>query len=307
MDPKLNLKIDGINYRPGNIIKGLLTLDTFSYIGANLQLSLIGEIHNNLNYIQIITFNEIYNIFETNYNYDFINNKFICLNDDTKFLINPSHRNININMLIPIINLPSTHKCKNFCILYKLSFKLKYTDISNNRKEELVLEYPINIIPNIYTFDDIYINPLIFIKKNYTIFLPYQSYIPGDLIPLYIETNNLYTNIIKIKLSLIKRIMATNLDFISEEEKIVDNNKKIIINKNNSIIKIMDLQIPYDCKYTIFSKTTDNIFEVKYFLIVNINIYKNILEKINIPIIIGSYSYNEKITENIPILPKYEI
>lgn len=69
----------------------------------------------------------------------------------------------------------------------------------------------------------------------------------------------------------------------------------------------MSLQIPCNCNYSVFPETTDNIFEVKYLLTINLNI--DVSNKINIPIIIGSYRYNENDNniEKIPFLPKYKI
>lgn len=75
---------------------------------------------------------------------------------------------------------------------------------------------------------------------------------------------------------------------------------------NYTIIKINDLQIPYNCGYSIFSKFTDNLFEVKYILSINISLYKDKnkihLNNISVPIIVGSYKNN---IEKGPILPKY--
>ena len=56
---------------------------------------------------------------------------------------------------------------------------------------------------------------------------------------------------------------------------------------------------------------TKNLFELKYNLFVNIILFKKYekikLDKVIIPIILGSYryDYNKKL-KNIPILPKYE-
>lgn len=325
--PVLELNIENTKFISGNRIKGSLILNNFTYIGIkNLEIILIGEIENNFNYNNIIIFDETNNIFEIILNYDFINNKFSSKYKKYNLLLNPCQKKIDVDISIPILNLPRTYKCNNFIIKYKIISIFTYINISNNVKNTIKTEKEIEIIPIIYTFIDKYLIPKILKSENkintniiygnfiYFIYLSFISYIPGDFLDLQLNLNN-ETNInnyvISINISIKKQLIITHfLDYVANNEIIVNYNKKIVHNKNNNtIVKINDLQIPYNCGYSIFSKSTNNLFEVKYILSINISLYKNKnkihLKSICVPIIVGSYRNDINNIERGPTLPKY--
>lgn len=325
--PVLELNIENTKYISGNRIKGSLFLNNFTNIGIKkLEILLIGEIENKFNYNNIIIFDETKNIFKTILNYDFINNKFSSKIKRCNLLLNPCQKNIDVDISIPILNLPRTYKCNNFIIKYKVISIFTYINISNNIKNMIKTEKEIEIIPLIYKFIDKYLIPKIFKSENkintkiiygsfiYLIYLSFISYIPGDFLDLQLKLNN-ETNInnyvILINISIKKQLIITHfLDYVADNEIIVSYNKKIIHNKNNdTIVKINDLQIPYNCRYSVFSNSTDNLFEVKYILSINISLYKDKnkihLKNICVPIIVGSYRNDKNNMERGPTLPKY--
>lgn len=325
--PVLELNIENTKYISGNRIKGSLLLNNFTYIGIKkLEILLIGEIENKFNYNNIIIFDETNNIFKTILNCDFINNKFSSKIKRCNILLNPCQKNIDVDISIPILNLPRTYKCNNFIIKYKVISIFTYINISNNLKNMIKTEKDIEIIPLIYTFIDKYLIPKIFKSENkintniiygsfiYLIYLSFISYIPGDFLDLQLKLNN-ETNInnyvILINISIKKQLIITHfLDYVADNEIIVSYNKKIVHNKNNdTIVKINDLQIPYNCGYSIFPDSTDNLFEVKYILYINISLYKDKnkihLNNICVPIIVGSYRNDVDNIEKGPTLPKY--
>lgn len=326
-NPVLEFDIENKKYISGNRIKGSLILNNFTYIGIKqLELLLVGEIENNFNYNNIIIFDETNNIFETILNYDFINNKFSTKIKRYNLLLSPCQKNIDVDISIPNLNLPQTYKCNNFIIRYKIISIFTYINISNNVKNIIKIEKEIEIIPLIYTFIDKYLIPKILKSENkinnkiingtfiYLTYLSFISYTPGDFLDLQLKLNN-KTNInnyvISINISIKKQLIITHfLDYVANNEIIVIYNKKIVHNKNNdTIVKINDLQIPYNCGYSIFSDSTDNLFEVKYILSINVSLYKNKnkihLNNICVPIIIGSYRNDINDIEKGPILPKY--
>lgn len=329
MNPILEVNIKEENYIPGGKIRGSLILNNFMNIGVkHLKIIIYGEIKNDFNFNGIFEIDETVNIFEIIFNYDFITNNFSCKNNNLNFLLEPCQKNINIDASLPNINLPSTYKSDNFNIKYKIVFILDYINITNNINKIIKKKKEINIIPLIYTFDDNYLIPTIlnsFTKIDnkkifgnflYSVFLPFKSYLHGDLIHLQLTLNNL-TNInnyiVLINISLKKQLVITQfLDFILNDEKIINYNKKIIHNKNNdTIIKIKDFQIPYNCEYSIFPEFTKNIFEIKYILSINILICKNKiiipLKKVDIPIIIGSFRSNHNNIDKHEFLPSYNL
>lgn len=325
--PVLELDIKNKKYISGNRIKGSLILNNFTYIGIKkLEILLIGEIENKFNYNNIIIFDETNNIFKTILNYDFIKNKFNTKNKIYNLLLNPCQKHIDVDISIPILNLPQTYKCNNFIIKYKIISVFSYINISNNVKNIIKTEKEIEIIPLIYTFIDKYLIPRILKSENkinnkiingsfiYLIFLSFISYTPGDFLDLQLKLNNetnINSYIISINILIKKQLIITHfLDYVADNKIIVSYNKKIIHNKNNdTIIKINDLQIPYNCGYSIFSNSTDNLFEVKYILSINISLYKDKnkihLNNISVPIIVGSYRNDKNNIEKGPILPKY--
>lgn len=298
-------------------------------IVKSLVLVLYGEIKINLDINNMIYFDESINIFRINLYYNFINNKFLYENQNNNFLLNSCKKNIKINIKIPDLNLPATYYYDSIKVIYNLMFILNYNRIMNNKviNEIVEKEKEINIIPLIYTFDNDYLVPITLNKitkindKNiygdfvYSIFIPHKSYISGDKVNIELKILNLinvnnYILVIKIKL---KRQLIFNkfFDYIENNENIFTYCKKIVHNKyNNNIIKINDLQIPNNCNYSILSESTNNIFELKYFLKINITILNNNkvipLKEANIPITIGSYRTNYKNIDILPFLPKYE-
>lgn len=220
-DIKLEIDINQKIYIPGNVVEGVLRLTNFkNLIVSSLKLILIGEIKTNFNVNNIIVFNENEDIFKIILYYDFINNKFIYENFETKFLLEVQEKDININILLPDIKLPSTYDSKYCSISYQFIVVLDYRKLLNSRKIKNDIIYKnmkIKIIPLIYTFDDIYLIPIIMKiytninhKKicgifNYSLFIPHQCYLPGDKILLELKLDNL-TNvnncilILKIKL-----------------------------------------------------------------------------------------------------------
>lgn len=276
-------------------------------------------------------FDEKINLFDLNLYYDFVNNNFLNKNINSNFLLKPCNKITDVIVTIPDLNLPSTYFCKSIRINYKIIFMLNYIKVLNNNKiihNTIHEEKELKIIPFIYTFDDNYSIPIIinnYTKINhksiygilyYSLFMPYKSYIPGDNIHLELIIENLinvnnYILIVKIKLK--KQLIFTKFfDYIENNDNILTYCKKILCNKNNNtIIKFNDLQIPHNCNYSILSESTNNIFELKYVLKINMFILKNgkliPLKESSIPIIIGSYRSNYKKIDNLPLLPKYEI
>lgn len=328
MFPKLEINTEQKKYISKNRIKGSLILNNFTYIGVkSLKLILIGEIENNFNFNNIFVFNELNNIFKTTLNYDFTKDKFVYENIFDNFLLEPCQKRITIDLLIPNIDLPPTYECNIFKIKYKIISIFTYINISNNIIKNIRTEKEIEIVPLIYAFDDKYLNPVILDSStkinnkiiygnfSYSVFIPHICYIPGDILNLNLKINNL-TNInnyiVLIKMSLKKQLIITHFfDYISNNKIILNYNKKIIHNKNNNIIiKLTDLQIPYDSQYSIFPKVTNNLFEVKYILSINIIISKNNikipLKSINIPIVIGSYRNKNNDIDKHPFLPEYK-
>lgn len=331
-NPVLEISLENKYYIEGSLINGLLILNNFNDIIVKyLKIILIGTINNNFNINDIFILDETLNIFRIKYYYDFINNIFIDKNVNNKLLLNPCQKNINIDLQIPKNKLASTYNCKHFNINYKLIIILDYIIIKDGNKENknniIYKEKEINIIPLIFTFDNKYLIPIIMKSKNkintkkfcgninYSIFIPYQCYIPGDKIPLEFKINNI-SNInncvIKIKICLQKQLVIINFfDYIAENKTIFIDYKNLIYNKNNNntIIKFNDIQLPYNVKYSILSNTTQNIFELRYVLRVNVTILINKkcipLKETKIPIIVGSYRTDYKNIEQIPFLPIY--
>lgn len=329
-DIKLEIDINQKIYIPGNVVEGVLRLTNFkNLIVSSLKLILIGEIKTNFNVNNIIVFNENEDIFKIILYYDFINNKFIYENFETKFLLEVQEKDININILIPDIKLPSTYDSKYCSISYQFIVVLDYRKLLNSRKIKNDIIYKnmkIKIIPLIYTFDDIYLIPIIMKiytninhKKicgifNYSLFIPHQCYLPGDKILLELKLDNL-TNvnncILILKIKLEKQLSFTKFfNYIIDKNNVFIYNKILIHNKNNdTIIRLKDLQIPYNCNYTILSNSTKNLFEINYFLKVNITILKDKkhipLKNSIIPIIVGSYRTDYNDINKIPFLPKY--
>lgn len=329
MNPILEVNIKDEKYIPGGKIRGSLMLNNFMYIGVKyLKIKIIGEIKNDFNFNGIFVFDEKINLFELILNYDFIINNFVYKNNNVNFLLEPCQKNINIDISLPSINLPSTYKSDNFNIKYRIVFILDYINITNNVNKIVKKEKEIYIIPLIYTFDNNYLIPTIlnsFTKIDnrkiygtflYSVFLPFKCYLHGDLIHLQLTLDNL-TNInnyiVLINISLKKQLVITQfLDFVVNNEKIFNYNKKIIHNKNNdTIIKIKDFQIPFNHEYSIFPELTKNIFEIKYILSINILICKNNiiipLKKLDIPIIIGSFRSNYNNINKHEFLPEYKV
>lgn len=326
-NPVLEFDIKKKKYIKGNEIKGSLILNNFTYIGIRkLELFLIGEIENKFNYNNIYIFDETNNIFKTILSYDFIENKFNEKNKIYNLLLNPCQKYMDINITIPILNLPQTYKSNNFIIKYKIVSIFSYINISNNVKNIIKTEKEIEIIPVIYTFLDKYLIPNILKSENkinnkvingsfvYLTYLSFISYTPGDFIDLQLKLNNktnINNYIVSINISIKKQLIIKHfLDYIADNKNIISYNRKIIHNKNNeTIIKINDLQIPYNCGYSIFSDSTDNLFEVKYILSINISLYKDNnkvhLNNISVPIIIGSYRNDINNIDKGPILPEY--
>lgn len=331
---KPKLEINNINqkiFTPGNTIEGLLFVNNFNNIVVrSLKLILFGEIETNFNVNNIIEFNEVNNIFKTNLYYDFLKNKFLHEKNNNNFLLETCQKKVKINALIPNINLPSAYTGKHFRIYYKLIIILDYINITNNtkfRNNIIYQERKINIIPFIYTFDDKYLVPIIsdFHTKlndkiihgyfSYSIFIPYKCYIPGDKIILELKLTNLSNinnYVVDIKIELKKQLIVTQFfDYLAENENIFIYYKKLIHNKNNdTIIRFNDLQLPYNCGYSILSNSTQNLFEIRYVLKINVIISKDkkflSLKESNIPIIIGSYRTNYQKTDDLHLLPKYE-
>lgn len=331
-NPQLEIYINSKNYTAKSTIEGSLCINNFKNIVVkSLKLFLYGEIKVDVDVHNMILFNETNNIFDFTLYYDFINNKFLNKNINNNFLLKSCHKNIDIKVPIPDLDLPSTYYYKRTKIIYKLMFILKYIKSINNNNiiyDIVHEEKEINIIPFIYTFNDKYFVPIIsnnymkIINKHiygmiyYSFLVPNKAYIPGDKIQLELNIGNLininsYILIVKIRLKK-QLVFIKFFDYIESNETIFNYSKKIIYNRyNDTIIKFDDLQIPYNCNYSIFPESTNNIFELKYILKINMFILKHEkcipLKESNIPIIIGSYRFDHKKIYNLPFIPKYEI
>lgn len=330
-NPQLEIHINKRIYTAKSTIEGSLCINNFKNIVVkSLKLFLCGEIKVDVDVHNMVLFNETNNIFDLTLYYDFINNNFLSKNTNNNFLLKSCHKNIDIKVTIPDLNLPSTYCYKETKIIYKLMFILKYIKSINNNNTIYDIvheEKEINIIPSIYTFNDKYFVPIIsnnYMKINnkhiygiiyYSFLVPNKAYIPGDKIQLELNIANLinidsYILIIKIKLKK-QLVFIKFFDYIENNETIFNYNKKIIYNKyNDIIIKIDDLQIPYNCNYSILPESTNNIIELKYVLKINMFILKNNnlipLKESKIPIIIGSYRSDYKNIYNLPFIPKYK-
>lgn len=290
--PSLGIYIKNKNCIPGSSIEGLLCINNLNnIIIKSLDLILYGEIKIDLDINNIIYFDESINIFSIRLYYNFINNNFLCDNQNKSFLLNSCKKNIRLNINIPDLDLPSTFYYDSIKIIYKLMFILNYNKIMNNKVINDFVEEnkEINMIPLIYTFDNNYSIPITLNRitkisnKNiygdlvYSLFIPHKSYISGDKINLELKIlNSINVNnyILVIKIKLKKQLIFNKFfDYIENNENIFTYSKKIVYNKyNNNIIKFDDLQIPNNCNYSILSESTNNIFELKYLLNVNISI-----------------------------------
>ena len=117
-------------YSPGDLVNILILINNFRSIIVNsLKICLLGVIKTNLNINNIIESNEVTVLFKEEMYYNFLNSCFLETNIDKKIMIGPCCKELNTNIKIPYIELPSTYKANDFKVEYNLVAVLDYINI----------------------------------------------------------------------------------------------------------------------------------------------------------------------------------